>query len=81
MRLIPSVESESTAKRRPVSNLKLLGTILRLKGMQVTAFTFQDHDRQLHLSVKPYKNGCRCPQCNAEDASSRVAARVAAGRI
>ena len=62
--LIPSVEYQSTEERRPLSNLKLLMKILRLKGMTVTTFTFQDHGRELHRTVKPYKNGCRCPQCN-----------------
>jgi transposase len=46
-----------------VSNLKLLSKILRLKGMKVTAFEFADRNRELHLTVKPHKNGCRCPHC------------------
>lgn len=46
-----------------MSNTRLLSRILRLKGMKVTAFAFQNHDRELHLTVKPYKNGCRCPEC------------------
>jgi transposase len=31
--------------------------------MRVTSFEFKDRGRELHLSVKPYKNGCRCVQC------------------
>ena len=31
--------------------------------MKVTDLKFLDHGRELHLTVKPYKNGCRCPQC------------------
>ena len=46
-----------------MSNLKLLRKMLRLKGMKITRFWFRDGDRELHLAVKPYKNGCRCPQC------------------
>jgi len=46
-----------------VSNLTLLGKILRLKGMKITAFEFRDYGRGLHLSVKPHKNGSRCPHC------------------
>ena len=46
-----------------MSNLKLLGKILRLKGMKITHFRFKDYGRELHLSVKPYKNGCRCVHC------------------
>ena len=48
---------------KPVSNLKLLRKILRLKSMKVTDFCFKNRDTELHLAVKPYKNGCRCPTC------------------
>lgn len=46
-----------------MSNLKLLYKILRLKGMKVTHFDFRNRNKELHLAVKPYKNGCRCPDC------------------
>ena len=46
-----------------MSNLKLLNKILRLKGMKITRFWFKNRDKELHLAVKPYKNGCRCPEC------------------
>jgi transposase len=46
-----------------MSNLKLLYKILRLKGMKITDFWFANRSKELHLAVKPYKNGCRCPQC------------------
>ena len=46
-----------------MSNLKLLSKILRLKGMKITDFQFKDYGRELHLSIKPYKNGCRCADC------------------
>ena len=48
---------------RPVSNLTLLCKILRLKGMKITCFWFKKRGQELHLAVKPHKNGCRCPQC------------------
>ncbi len=44
-------------------NLKLLCKILRLKDLKITDFWFANRDKELHLSVKPYKNGCRCPSC------------------
>jgi transposase len=50
-------------EERPVSNLKLLCKILHLKGMKITHFAFKNRDKELHLAVKPYKNGCRCPHC------------------
>jgi transposase len=50
-------------EEKPVSNLKLLSKILRLKNMKITRFWFKKRDKELHLAVKPYKNGCRCPEC------------------
>lgn len=46
-----------------MSNLTLLAKILRLKDLKITAFSFQQRDTELHLWVKPFKNGCRCPVC------------------
>ena len=46
-----------------MSNLKLLRTILRLKSLKITDFRFLQRGTELHLAVKPYKNGCRCPEC------------------
>lgn len=46
-----------------MSNVKLLYKMLRLKGMKITCIWFKDRDKELHLAVKPYKNGCHCPQC------------------
>ena len=31
--------------------------------MKITHFEFKNRDKELHLTVKPYKNGCRCPEC------------------
>ena len=46
-----------------MSNLKLLYKILHLEGMKITRFDFKHRDKELHLAIKPYKNGCRCPHC------------------
>ena len=46
-----------------MSKLKLLSKILRLKDLKITHFLFKNRDKELHLTVKPYKNGCRCPEC------------------
>ena len=46
-----------------MSELKLVGRLLRLKGMKVTSVAFKDYGRELHLGVKPYKNGARCVHC------------------
>lgn len=46
-----------------MSNMKLLLKILRLKELKINGFEFRQRDKELHLDVKPYKNGCRCPEC------------------
>ena len=46
-----------------MSNRKLLRKILRLKSLKITCFWFMHREKELHLAVKPYKNGCRCPAC------------------
>lgn len=46
-----------------MSNLKLLGKLLRLKELKITWFEFKDWGKELHIGVKPYKNGCRCAEC------------------
>ena len=46
-----------------MSNVKLLSKILHLKHLKISDFWFQNCDTELHLAVKPYKNGCCCPAC------------------
>ena len=46
-----------------MTNSKLLSKLLRLKTLKITGFQFKHRDKELHLAVKPYKNGCRCPHC------------------
>lgn len=46
-----------------MSTLRLLGKLLRLKELKITWFEFKGQNTELHLGVKPYKNGCRCAEC------------------
>ncbi len=46
-----------------MSRLTWLTKILRLKDREITAFSFPQRDTELHLWVKPCKNGGRCPVC------------------
>ena len=46
-----------------MSNSKLLCQLLRLKDLKVNWFAFKDRGTELHLGVKPHKNGSRCPEC------------------
>jgi len=45
-----------------MTGCKTIKKLLRLKGLKVVAVTFK-RCNQLLLTVKPYKNGCRCPEC------------------
>lgn len=56
-----------------MSNSTLLSKLLRLKEMKINWFEFKDRDKELHLGVKPYKNGCRCPECGRRGRIVRTA--------
>lgn len=44
-----------------MTTLRVLGKLLKLKGLRVRSAWFEPEG--LILAVKPYKNGCRCPEC------------------
>jgi transposase len=46
-----------------MSNERLLRKLLRLNELKIKWFEFRDRGKELHLGVKPNKNGCRCPEC------------------
>ena len=46
-----------------MGNMKLLTKLLRLKGAKITCFEFKNRDKELHVGIKPHKNGCRCQKC------------------
>ena len=41
---------------------KLIAKLLKFKGFRCAGLTFRRRNR-LDVLVKPYKNGCRCPEC------------------
>jgi transposase len=43
---------------------KFIVSLLRLKEIFVVDYEFKRRDRALHLWVRPYKSGCRCPKCD-----------------
>ena len=43
---------------------KFIRNLLNLKELAVTHLELDVRHRILNLWVKPYKNGCRCPECN-----------------
>ena len=46
-----------------MGNRTLLSKLLRLNDVKITYFEFKNRDKELHVGVKPYKNGCCCPKC------------------
>lgn len=46
-----------------MTEARLLSELLQLKECRITRYEFKRGDTELHLTVKPYKNGCRCPHC------------------
>jgi len=46
-----------------MSHGKLIGKLLKLVGLKVCDVWFKPRCRELHLHVKPHKNGAQCPQC------------------
>lgn len=56
-------------ENKPVSNLKLLYRILRLKDMKVTHFGFQNCNKELRLAVKPYKKTAAAQSVGGGDGS------------
>jgi transposase len=47
-----------------MTSKKFIKKLLRLKDLRVTHFEFQERRKILYIWVKPYKNGCLCPECN-----------------
>lgn len=46
-----------------MTDVRLLGRLLKFKGFRAVSFWFEDRDRDLVVAVKPHKNGRRCPEC------------------
>jgi len=42
---------------------KIIGKLLKFKGLKVVDLAFK-RNSVLEIAVKPYKNGCRCQQCD-----------------
>ncbi len=46
-----------------MTDKKLITKMLKLTGMKVSDISFKSRGKELYLTVKPYKNGCSCPDC------------------
>lgn len=51
---------------------KLIRKLLKLKSIRVLDFYFAERNTELHLIVKPHKNGCLCPECHRRSSIVRV---------
>jgi len=45
-----------------MATFKTIAKLLKLKDMKLSGVSFH-RDRVVRLAVKPFKNGCRCPEC------------------
>ena len=58
----------------------LIRKLLQLKDLRVVSVVFRSRARELHLFVKPYKNGCRCPQCERRCKIKRISRELRSWR-
>ena len=61
--LISYIFLEENERRIAMALNTFIRKILKLSFLKVCWVEFRDRNRELHLGVKPYKNGCRCPKC------------------
>lgn len=59
-----------------MTNSKFICKLLKLKGLKVSSFWFKGRGKELHLFVKPLKNGCRCPECDRRGKIKRTMPNV-----
>lgn len=45
--------------------------LLKLSFLKVYWYEFRSRNKELHVGVKPYKNGSRCPHCGRRGKLSR----------
>jgi transposase len=55
-----------------MTDKKLITKLLKLTGMKVTDISFKGRGKALYLTVKPFKNGCRCPDCGRRGTIKRT---------
>lgn len=55
---------------------KTIAKLLKLKGLKVADVTFKTKEKAIYLSVKPHKNGCRCPECGRRCTIKRIMPEV-----
>jgi transposase len=51
---------------------KAIAKLLKLKGIKLGSVVFKARAGAIYLHVKPYKNGCRCPECGRRTKIIRV---------
>lgn len=51
---------------------KFINKLFRLKGLKVREIWFRSREKAMYLLVKPYKNGCMCPECGRRCKIKRI---------
>jgi transposase len=54
---------------------KVIGKLLKFKGFKAVDLAFK-RDNELHIAVKPFKNGCQCLQCGRRGKIVRIRPEV-----
>ena len=54
---------------------KVIGKLLKFKGFKAVDLAFK-RGNELHIAVKPFKNGCQCPQCGRRGKIVRIRPEV-----
>ncbi len=54
---------------------KVIGKLLKFKGFKAVDLAFK-RDNELHIAVKPFKNGCQCSQCGRRGKIVRIRPEV-----
>lgn len=55
---------------------KLIRKLLKLTDLKIDTVVFKEKAKELHLYVKPYKNGCRCPTCKRRCTIKRIGRKL-----
>ena len=61
-----------TPRRILMTGNKAIAKLLKLKGLRLRNVVFKDRGKAIYLHVKPYKNGCLCPECERRCKTKRI---------
>ena len=62
----------NTLRRLLMTGNKAISKLLKLKGLRLRNVVFKSREKAVYLLVKPYKNGCLCPECESRGKIKRI---------